>query len=146
MSGGGMRAATCALGWYRGLNKLNLLQKARYVSANSGATWTTLPLICRSLLQKKELGTDIDLDEYVGKYGGKYDENTVLRERSIIGDNLVNANILDLNPGPGFMFKTPGFTAWSTGAFCFLHHSLPCLFLHAYFFLRRSTLIFQNSY
>ncbi|KAK1746153.1 hypothetical protein QTG54_002760 [Skeletonema marinoi] len=94
MSGGGMRAATCALGWYRGLNHLNLLQKARYVSANSGATWTSLPLTCRSILEKKELGTDIDLDEYLGKYEGKYDDICV-EEKSLIGKNLVEANILD---------------------------------------------------
>jgi hypothetical protein len=120
MSGGGMRAATCALGWYRGLNHLNLLQKARFISASSGSTWTTLPLICRHLLQKKELGTDIELDDFVGKFGGKYDDHTVLKERSIIGDNLVNANILDTE----FKSNTPGFSAWSTGALYSSYHSV----------------------
>ena len=116
MSGGGMRAATCALGWYRGLHHLNLLQKARYISATSGATWTSLPLSCRSLLQKKELGTDIDLDDYLGKYEGKFNEHTVHEERSIIGKNLVKADVLD----PKFCTTTPGFNAWSTGTFCVL--------------------------
>jgi hypothetical protein len=134
-----MRAATCALGWYRGLNHLHLLQKVRYVSANSGATWTSLPLTCRCLLQKKELGTDIDLDDFVGKYGGKYDEHTVLRERSIIGDNLVNANILD----PEFVSKTPlGSAHGALVRFVFLSvMSFPLFYL----FLSRSNL-FRNSY
>jgi len=138
MSGGGMRAATCALGWYRGLNHLNLLQKARYVSANSGATWTSLPLICRSLLQKKELGTNIDLDDYLGKYEGKYDELSVHEERSIIGANLVKANILD----PKFNSTTPGFNAWSTGTFC-IHEAL-CIPL-LIFILTKSRMLSQNT-
>jgi hypothetical protein len=57
------------------------------VSANSGATWTSLPLTCRALLQKKELGTDMDLDEYVSV--GKYEDTVLrLRERSILGTIL----------------------------------------------------------
>lgn len=114
MSGGGMRAATCALGWYRGLNHLNLLQKARYVSANSGATWTSLPLSCRSLLQKKETGKDINLDDWLGKYEGKYDDHaTTHEEKSIIGKNLVEADMLN----PSFNTTIAGFNAWSNGTF-----------------------------
>lgn len=157
MSGGGMRAAICALGWYRGLNHLNLLQKARYVSANSGATWTSLPLICRSILEKKELGTDIDLDEYLGKYEGKYDDISV-EEKSLIGKNLAEANILDpegektheyrhygVIHEPYMMYDTymiltsshhsffsvddttPGFNAWSTCTYYILEFESMCL-------------------
>jgi len=94
MSGGGLRAATCALGWWRGLNHLNLLQKSRYVGANSGATWTTLPLFCRQMLEKKETGKSIDYDEYLGTY----DKDSVLEgktELGTIGKILVESNVLD---------------------------------------------------
>jgi hypothetical protein len=42
ISGGGMRAATQALGWLRAFNELDALKKARYVSVNSGASWVTI--------------------------------------------------------------------------------------------------------
>ncbi|PNH12072.1 hypothetical protein TSOC_000999, partial [Tetrabaena socialis] len=39
LSGGGYRAATCALGWVRGLHLLGLLPHVRYMSSNSGGSW-----------------------------------------------------------------------------------------------------------
>jgi len=139
MSGGGMRAATCALGWYRALNHLNLLQKARFLSGNSGATWTSLPLTCRSLLQKKELGTDIDLDDYLGKYEGKYDDISV-EERSLIGKNLAEANMLD----PKVNGTISGFNAWSTGAFCILD-AICLLYILFIFILIKMSIVISNQ-
>lgn len=44
-SGGGARAATCAIGQLRGLQDIGLLEKAKYIASNSGGTWGTLPYI-----------------------------------------------------------------------------------------------------
>lgn len=45
LSGGGFRAATCALGTLRGLYLLNLLtSKIKYLSSNSGSGWVVGPL------------------------------------------------------------------------------------------------------
>jgi len=68
MSGGGMRAATCALGWLRALNTLGVLNKARYISCNSGGSWVNLPLSTKDILEKKEERIDISFEEYLGKY------------------------------------------------------------------------------
>ncbi len=40
-SGGGSRALTCAWGQILGLRKLNLMEKARYISSVSGGTWAS---------------------------------------------------------------------------------------------------------
>ena len=42
-SGGGTRSATATLGQLRALQALGWLQRSRYISANSGGTWTTVP-------------------------------------------------------------------------------------------------------
>eukprot|EP01037_Dinobryon_pediforme_P036104 gene36104-42872_t len=48
LSGGGMRAASNALGWLRAFNDddpirpINELKNAKYISVNSGASWVTL--------------------------------------------------------------------------------------------------------
>ena len=39
VSGGGYRATTLALGWLRALHELGALDKARYISSNSGGSW-----------------------------------------------------------------------------------------------------------
>jgi hypothetical protein len=41
ISGGGLRAATLGLGYLRALHQLNIT--ARYLSANSGSVWLTMP-------------------------------------------------------------------------------------------------------
>ena len=94
MSGGGQRAATCALGWYRALNHLDLLGKARYLGCNSGATWVTLPLFCRQMLQKKEEGKDMDYDYFFGKYVKPQDLDFDGEPYGKIGEILVDANVL----------------------------------------------------
>ena len=73
---------------------MNLLQKARYLGANSGATWTTLPLLCRQMLEMKENRNAIDYNEYLGKY----EKNLVLGDKpdlGIIGDILTRANVME---------------------------------------------------
>ena len=44
LSGGGMRAACLAYGWLRGLQQQGVIEKARYLSSNSGGTWTHTPM------------------------------------------------------------------------------------------------------
>ena len=44
LSGGGLRAACLSLGWLRALHQLGLLQKAKYMSSNSGGGWVHVPL------------------------------------------------------------------------------------------------------
>lgn len=39
LSGGGYRATTLALGWLRALHALGAMEKARYLSSNSGGSW-----------------------------------------------------------------------------------------------------------
>jgi len=57
-SGGGTRAATCALGQLRGLDKIGVLNNAKYIASNSGGTWGSLPyLYYRG-----------DLNNYFGEY------------------------------------------------------------------------------
>lgn len=45
ISGGGTRSSVAALGQFRGLRKLGLLQKARYISAISGGAWLATPYV-----------------------------------------------------------------------------------------------------
>jgi len=42
-SGGGTRSASASLGQYRSLHELGWLKRARYISANSGGSWITVP-------------------------------------------------------------------------------------------------------
>jgi hypothetical protein len=44
-SGGGTRSATATLGALRALKKLGWIEKARYISANSGGSWALQPFI-----------------------------------------------------------------------------------------------------
>jgi len=60
-SGGGTRSATATLGELRALNDLGWLDRARYISSNSGGTWITLPYTYLPLT----IGDDRFLGEYV---------------------------------------------------------------------------------
>jgi hypothetical protein len=51
ISGGGLRAASCGLGWLRALNKYGLLTRARYISVNSGGSWVTEPMLWHVVLE-----------------------------------------------------------------------------------------------
>ena len=95
MSGGGMMAATCALSWYRALNHLDLLSSARYFGANSGATWTTLPLFTRQMLEKKDDNIDADNEYFFGKYLDPDDIILDEEQYGRIGKILQESNILD---------------------------------------------------
>ncbi|MCE9518119.1 MAG: hypothetical protein K8R87_00895 [Verrucomicrobia bacterium] len=48
VSGGGVRAAVAALGQFRALKTLGLLDRARYISSNSGGTWFCAPFVYAS--------------------------------------------------------------------------------------------------
>lgn len=107
------RAATTALGWYRALNHLGLLTQARYLGANSGATWTTMPLFAKQMLDKKDKRLDMDYEEYVGKYSGTDVKIGDKSEIGKIGEALTKCNILawkDDNPE-----SAPTFNSWCKG-------------------------------
>ena len=102
MSGGGLRAAVCSLGWLRGLQHLNILSQARYMGANSGATWTILPLIARQLLTKQDSNVDVDYTALLGKYQEdlsdiQLQDRTELGE---IGNVLEQSDIYDYERDP----------------------------------------------
>ncbi len=61
-SGGGTRAATCAVGQLRGLHKIGVLEKAKYIASNSGGTWGTIPYIYLNESNGEEL------DRFFGEY------------------------------------------------------------------------------
>ena len=57
-SGGGTRSASMALGQMRGLQKIGVLGKVRYVSAVSGGSWAAVPFVY----------TKLPVDEFLGSY------------------------------------------------------------------------------
>lgn len=59
-SGGGFRACSQTIGWLRALNKLGILQKARYISTVSGASWAVAPMATFSSAG--------EIEKYLGKY------------------------------------------------------------------------------
>ncbi|MGA8810434.1 MAG: hypothetical protein WB973_21395 [Thermoanaerobaculia bacterium] len=58
MSGGGSRSLTCAMGQYRALKALNLLEKVAVISSVSGGTWASASLVY--------LPADVDDDDFLG--------------------------------------------------------------------------------
>mmetsp|Transcript_10574 Transcript_10574/g.24057 ORF Transcript_10574/g.24057 Transcript_10574/m.24057 type:complete len:575 (+) Transcript_10574:98-1822(+) len=59
VSGGGMRATTCALGWLRALFHFGFLQKARYLCSNSGGSWINLAMSFQKM---------VPLEVFLGRY------------------------------------------------------------------------------
>jgi len=59
-SGGGTRSASASLGQYRTLHELGWLKRARYISANSGGSWITVPYTYLPL--------SIDEQRFLGNY------------------------------------------------------------------------------
>ena len=57
-SGGGTRSATMALGQLRGLRKIGVLDKVRYVSGISGGAWAAVPFVY----------TKMPLDDFLGRF------------------------------------------------------------------------------
>jgi len=108
MSGGGLRAATCALGWIRALNHKKLLTKARYLGSNSGATWTTLPLFCRQMLQKKDEKVDMDYKKFVGEYLEPEKIDFDKEVYGLVGKVLEKSDILEIHREE----ENVPFTAW----------------------------------
>lgn len=60
LSGGGMRACNFSFGCLRSLYELNLLDKIKYISANSGSTWIVTPL--------SYMNQNINLNNFFDKY------------------------------------------------------------------------------
>src|SRR5437867_2605266 len=55
VSGGGMRAATCACGWLKGFENLGI--KPRYISSISGGSWFNVPYSYRTVKNSGFNGT-----------------------------------------------------------------------------------------
>jgi len=89
MSGGGIRAATSALGWLRALQRIDILQDAKYLSVNSGSSWVTLPLYWYIA---DNLGS---VEDFLGKHIEPKDlECTILKQNKYgMQLSLTNANI-----------------------------------------------------
>jgi hypothetical protein len=56
-SGGGTRSAAMSLGQLRGLQKIGVLNRVRYVSAVSGGSWAAVPFVYTKLSMEDFLGT-----------------------------------------------------------------------------------------
>jgi len=70
-SGGGTRSAAASLGELRALHDLGWLSRARYISANSGGSWVTVPYTFLPL--------SIDEERFLGEYvpPGKLDNDSL---------------------------------------------------------------------
>jgi hypothetical protein len=87
-SGGGTRSATATLGQLRALRTLGWLDQARYISANSGGTWTTVPFtyLPRTLSEDTFFGSytapDRVTDDYLkGKDSEQSMESMIIHSR-----------------------------------------------------------------
>lgn len=65
-SGGGTRSAAATLGQLRALQRLGWLDQVRYISANSGGTWTSVPYIYlpKNVDEKRFLGAYIAPEKF----------------------------------------------------------------------------------
>lgn len=95
MSGGGERAATTALGWLRGLHHMEVLTKARYFAANSGGTWTTLPLFSKQILDKKNKNMNMNYDHQLGPYLEPKSITMAPSELGLTGKVLAKADVFN---------------------------------------------------
>jgi len=87
LSGGSMRACVCSLGYVRALKLLGVLDRARYLNANSGSAWFTA-----AFAFQEKVPTDVFLGEYVPP-----EELTLEKARSTLqegsfGNVVANAN------------------------------------------------------
>jgi len=91
-SGGGTRSASLSMGQMRALNKIGVLQKAKYMSGVSGGSWATLPFIY--------LDENISDETFLEQY---------LEPEQITVENLktVNENSLAWAIANSYIFKTP---------------------------------------
>jgi hypothetical protein len=63
-SGGGMRAACNALGWFKGLNEhANLLKSVKYISLTSGSSWVIALIIYAAYNTSQDLNELINLSQ-----------------------------------------------------------------------------------
>lgn len=78
----------------RTLNEKGLLQRVRYVSANSGATWVTVPLAAKELINRLDGEGPFPYELYLGKYVSPEDIRGVNEELGAVGSILAKSNIL----------------------------------------------------
>ena len=91
-SGGGTRSASATLGQLRALHQLGWLQRARYISSNSGGSWVTVPYtwLPSSISDERFLGTYI----VPGDLGDDNLRPSVVDELSL-GTAIHNAGTVD---------------------------------------------------
>jgi len=65
LSGGGMRAASNALGWLQAFHDKGALAKARYVTVNSGASWVTLIAIFAASAKIQSAGKHLSFSDAI---------------------------------------------------------------------------------
>jgi hypothetical protein len=65
LSGGGMRAASNALGWLQAFHDKGALAKARYVTVNSGASWVTLIAIFAASAKIQSAGKHVSFSDAI---------------------------------------------------------------------------------
>lgn len=92
-SGGGTRSATATLGALRALDTLGWIDQARYIAANSGGTWVTVPYTYLS-------GSFTD-EEFLGEYlsPDEIRDETLKSEGSeqSMAAHIYRARLVDLN-------------------------------------------------
>lgn len=88
-SGGGTRSAAATLGELRALKELGWIDKARYISANSGGSWTVMPFIY--------LPNELDKKHFLETYGLLPPEEI---ERRFLGTYVPPEQIDDTMLGP----------------------------------------------
>lgn len=89
LPGGGMRACSTSLGFLRGLHKLNILNRIKYISSVSGSSWVVGPM---SYMDEKIF----NLDDFFGEYVPPND--LTIEKLSKIDDN----NFSSLLPNNNF--------------------------------------------
>ncbi|MCP4701902.1 MAG: hypothetical protein GY862_34345, partial [Gammaproteobacteria bacterium] len=102
-SGGGTRSASAALGQLRALDTLGWLERARYLTANSGGAWTVVPYTY--------LPSQYGEKRFLGKYlppGAINDKSLKPKkdDRRSMASAVYHARIVDLSkPGRLFTFR-----------------------------------------
>jgi len=96
VSGGGMRAASLAYGWVRALHEMGILQKARYLSSNSGGSWFTGPFSYTQVSLSKLLGETI------------HPKDITLKVAKNVPAGSFAAAIAKASPADNLLFETVG--------------------------------------
>jgi hypothetical protein len=104
-SGGGTRSATASLGQLRALHQLGWLQRARYISSNSGGSWATVPYTW--------LPSSISDEQFLGAYISPEDLNDANLSPSVVDDLALSTAIHNAGTVDEFLEVGRGDEAYS---------------------------------